>query len=122
MTRPFLPWLFTIARRTALNHRRHQRSRVNETSELPAELLDSSPPNSLAERDDAALLWQWARRLKPKQYESLYLCYSEGLTAAQAASVMRTTSIHVKVLLHRARQALLEQARRAGMFPRDPIF
>ncbi|MBE7503204.1 MAG: sigma-70 family RNA polymerase sigma factor [Verrucomicrobiales bacterium] len=120
VSRRFLPWLFTIARRTALNHRRHQRSHADETSDLIAETPEGNPANALANRDDSALLWQWAHRLKPKQYEALCLCYGEGLTAVEAASVMRTSPIHIKVLLHRARLALLEKARRTGMILPPP--
>lgn len=114
-TRPFLPWLFTIARRTALNHLRG----VRPMEELPDELAagESGPGtlDALAARDDSDRLWRLARRLKPRQYEALWLRYGEGLELTEVAAVMRSNTLYVRVLLHRARRALLEHARRAGL-------
>lgn len=120
-SRPFLPWLFTIARRTALNHLRGLRP----TEELSDDLVagadgasvshTSEAVEALATRDDSDRLWRLARRLKPNQYQALWLRYGEGLELPQVAVVMRTNALYVRVLLHRARRALLELARRAGM-------
>lgn len=117
-SRPFLPWLFTIARRTALNHLRRVRPTEELDESLSAGETADQALDALALRDDNERLWLLARRLKPKQYEALWLRYGEGLELAEVATVMRTNSIYVKVLLHRARSALLQQARRVGLL--DP--
>ena len=121
VTRPFLPWLFTIARRTALNHLRAVRPTEELSEEVVAGESSSGVPDgagateALAARDDSDRLWHLARRLKPNQYQALWLRYGEGLELTEVASVMRTNALYVRVLLHRARRALLTHARRAGM-------
>ena len=60
------------------------------------------------ESEERASLWALARRLKPAQYEALWLRYVEGFSIAEAARVMRTNPIRVRVLLHRGRAALGE--------------
>ena len=113
--RSFLPWLFTIARRTALNHLRARRP----TDPLPDEFAETAaaenPSTALAASDDHATLWRLARKLKPRQYEALWLCYGEGFNVAEIAAVLRTNSIYTKVLLHRARRALLRELAAAGL-------
>jgi RNA polymerase sigma-70 factor, ECF subfamily len=106
----FSGWLFTIARRTALNHFRAARS----TEELPAEIpLHGTDPATLAaERDEREDLWKIARTLKPDFFEVLWLRYSEGLSIQETAGVLGRTSLHVRVQLHRAR---LELARRLAV-------
>ncbi len=113
--RDFFPWLFTIARRTALNHLRGRRPTEDLNENLPAPEPSGGAAESVASRDEADRLWGLARRLKPKQYEVLWLRYGEGLDVAQVAAVMRTRSLYVRVLLHRARTALLQATRRAGL-------
>lgn len=101
--RPFLPWLFTIARRTAISHLRRARP-MNEISEAALDSASGPDPGAQsAAADDQALLWDLARRLKPKQYEVLWLHYGEGFAVVEVARIMGLTSVHVKVLLHRAR-------------------
>jgi RNA polymerase sigma-70 factor, ECF subfamily len=106
----FAGWLFTIARRTALNHFRGARS----TEELPAEIpLHGTDPATLAaERDEREDLWKIARTLKSDFFEVLWLRYAEGLSIQETAGVLRRTSLHVRVQLHRAR---LELARRLAV-------
>jgi DNA-directed RNA polymerase specialized sigma24 family protein len=58
------------------------------------------------ESEERASLWSLARRLKPAQYEALWLRYGEGFSVEEAARVMRTNPLRVRVLLHRGRAAL----------------
>lgn len=113
--RPFLPWLFTIARRTALNHLRGARPTEELSEDLLAGESGAGVVAGLADRDDTDRLWHLARRLKPKQYQALWLRYGEGLEVPEVARVLRTNALYVKVVLHRARRALFEHARRAGL-------
>jgi RNA polymerase sigma-70 factor, ECF subfamily len=122
-SRPFLPWLFTIARRTALNHLRSVRPTEELSEDLVAGESGLGAVEALAARDDSDRLWRLARRLKPRQYQALWLRYGEGLELTEVAGIMRTNAIYLKVILHRARRALLDHARRAGMgdlAPTDP--
>jgi len=109
----FTAWLFTIARRTALNHFRAARP----LEELDPETASGAPdPATLAAAtEDRRSLWALARRLvKRRQFEALWLRYAEGLSVKEVAHVMRLHSIHVRVLLHRGRQQL---ARRLAAAP-----
>ena len=109
----FTAWLFTIARRTALNHFRAARP----VDELDPETASGTPdPAALAAAtEDRRSLWALARRLvKRRQFEALWLRYAEGLSVKEIARVMRLHSIHVRVLLHRGRQQL---ARRLAAAP-----
>jgi RNA polymerase sigma-70 factor (ECF subfamily) len=109
---PFAPWLFTIAKRTALNHFRD----TKPMEELPAESeFQGENPAVVLERKDATdSIWSLARKLKPNQFEALWLRYAEGFSVAETARVMGTNQIHVKVLLHRARNQLAKSLTRAG--------
>lgn len=110
--RPFLPWLFTIARRTLLNHRRAARPLEPLDEDLPAPATPS--PDA---RDDLEHLWRLARSLHPRYHHVLWLYYGEGFTAREVAAVLGTRPLVVKVLLHRARQALLAALRRSPTAP-----
>jgi len=100
----FSAWIFIIARRTALNHFRSRRH--ESTSEPPEEIDESTPARMFEESEERASLWALARKLKPAQYEVLWLRYGEGLSVQETARVMRTNPIRVRVLLHRGRAAL----------------
>ncbi len=100
--RRFSTWLFTIAKRTSCNHLRSHRPHL----ELDDTVADPGPgPDGVAaERDDS--IWRLARRLKPREYEALWLHYAEDLPVEDTARVLRITTIHTKVILHRARRKL----------------
>lgn len=120
----FCPWLFTIARRKCVDfHRRRAPSSEELPEELPAP--GPSPDSDAAERDEADLLWARVRRaLPPRQYEVVWLHYAEGLGVAEIAGVLELTPTHVKVLLFRARQRLVEQfaaERRPTAMPSLPL-
>ncbi|MHB9010298.1 MAG: sigma factor-like helix-turn-helix DNA-binding protein, partial [Limisphaerales bacterium] len=76
-----------------------------ESAEIPGEL-----PGTQA-ADEPHQIWTRARRLKPRQFEALWLRYAEGLDVAGVAAAMGVTRVHAKVLLFRARHEL---ARRLG--------
>jgi len=115
----FSTWLFTIARRTALNHLRSARS--------TQELGDYDPPVSLnpasaaEDREHSESVWTLARSLKPDQYEALWLRYGEGFAIGEVAQVMSTNAIRVRVLLHRGRKRMAEILNRRKFEPGDEI-
>ena len=108
----FTAWLFTIARRSAINHYR----RTVVTEELDSELSAGTgdPADDAAARDHASSIWQIAERLlKPKQYEALWLTYGEGFSNAETARIMGSNTIYIKVLLHRGRELLKQKFNRS---------
>jgi RNA polymerase sigma-70 factor (ECF subfamily) len=98
-TRDFATWLFVIARRAAANHFRARRMHDELTEDFPAETAESRS-------DETEELWRAAKKLKSNYYEALWLRYGEGFSVAQTARVMGLTTIHTKVILHRARKEL----------------
>lgn len=109
-SRPFLPWALTVARRVMLNWHRARKPTVplDEAYDVAAE---QRAPGAGAEAD----VWRFARdRLPAASYELLWLCYGEDLEPSEIAAVTRRTSVHVRVLLHRARNALARELEKVG--------
>ncbi len=103
----FTTWLFTIAKRTAMNHYRAAKSTVELTPEK--EIDERDPSVALEEKDQAEGLWEKAKRLlKPNQYNALWLRYGEGFSIGETAKVMETNELRVRVLLHRARNKMAQ--------------
>ena len=105
--RPIINWLLTIARHTALNHFRS----VRKWEYVPAELASAepSPAAQLEQQERSENLWARARRLlSQREFEVLWLRFGEELSTAETARIVGLTQIHVKVLVHRARQRLLK--------------
>lgn len=105
--RPVIHWLLTIARRTALNHFRDG----PRWAELPEDTASdaASPARNAEARDGVQNVWERARRiLSPREFEVMWLRFAEELSTAETARVMELTQIHVKVIVHRARQQLLK--------------
>ena len=111
--RDFATWIFVIARRAAANHFRARRPHDELSDDLPSPV---TAPGAAAEAgDDAVALWGAARKLKPTQYEALWLRYAEGFSVAETARVIGLTVIHTKVILHRARKELARHLKSKGV-------
>lgn len=111
--REFATWIFVIARRAAANHFRARRPMDELSDDLPC---TGAAPGATAEAgDEAAALWAAARKLKPVQFEALWLRYAEGFSVAETAKVIGLTVIHTKVILHRARNELARQLKPKGI-------
>ena len=107
VTRPIINWLLTIARRTALNHFRSAR----KWEFVPADLAsgEPSPARQLEQQERTENLWARARRvLSQREFEVLWLRFAEEMSTEETARIAGLTQIHVKVLVHRARQRLLK--------------
>ena len=105
--RPLINWLLTIARHGAINHFRD----TKRWSEIPADVIGGEPSPAVAaeRRERAENLWDRARAiLSPREFEVLWLRFGEELSTEETANVVGLTQTHVKVLVFRARQALLK--------------
>jgi RNA polymerase sigma-70 factor, ECF subfamily len=103
---PFRAWLFTIARRKCIDHYRSRPVEPDESAEPTLEAED--PAEQLARREDSQNLWARARGILPgKQFQALWLRYGEEMNVGEIGAVLGLTRTHVKVLLFRARQALI---------------
>ena len=105
--RDFATWIFVIARRSAANHFRSRRVHEELNEDFAVEIAASSA--------DGEGLWRAAKKLKPSYYEALWLRYAEGFSVAQTAKVMGLTTIHTKVILHRARKELARHITRRSL-------
>jgi len=116
----FAPWLFTIARRLSLNHRRTRRPPAADA------MLDSLPDRaplpseSAADAESRQRLWRLAEQtLSERQVTALWLHYVEDLSVEEVARVLQCTRASVKVMLFRARRKLLPLLRQNDCFPQD---
>ncbi len=107
-SRPLINWLLTIARHTTLNHFRD----TKRWSELAFDAVDSSPsPDRAADlHERAANVWARARaKLSAREFEVLWLRFAEEFSTKETAQIVGLTQTHVKVLVFRARRALLKE-------------
>lgn len=103
--RPFRPWLLAILRNKLVDSLRARGHRAALSLEELAEEPSAVPPaaeDGLAARDVARAL----DRLPPRQQQAVRLIALEGLTAREAGLRMEASEGAMRVLLHRALQAL----------------
>lgn len=118
---PFSAWLFTIARRTCLNHLRSERRHARRIAARPPQ-PDSARPSGPLEAAVAAetrdRLWSVASRTLPKrQFTALWLRYVEEMPVAGIARVIGGTAAAVKLQLLRGRRRLEPALADAGCGP-----
>jgi len=105
--RPLINWLFVIARRTAINHFRA----AKRWEFLPDDAPDprATPARAMEDKELGEGIWERARELlSRRQFEVMWLRFAEDLSTKETARVTGLTEIHVKVLIFRARQALMK--------------
>jgi RNA polymerase sigma-70 factor, ECF subfamily len=105
--RPFGPWLFTVARNVAIDL---SRRRTLPVAAGEHEAVDRRSPAERASAVDAERrVWQMARAtLSVRQLEVLRLRAGAGLSVAETAAAAGLSHTAVKVILFRARKALIE--------------
>jgi RNA polymerase sigma factor (sigma-70 family) len=113
----FRPWLLQIARRCAIDARRHNARRPCDPSDESDDVRSGEPsPSDLAEvRDLADRLRAAVAVLSPRDATALTLAVELGLGPSELAVALGVTTNHAKVILHRSRRRLraaaeLEQA------------
>ena len=100
----FCPWIYTIAKRTALNHFRGKK--ISCEFEDYIESDEADPLMLLGQKERSESFWALTSRLKPAAREALWLRYGEGFSIEETAKVLGKNQIGVRVLLHRARNDL----------------
>jgi RNA polymerase sigma-70 factor (ECF subfamily) len=106
-TRSFIAWLLTIARRTALNHFRSAKKFEPVAEETASS--ETTPDRHLEKRDQLDILWAQARReLSEREFEVLWLRYSEDMSLEETARIVGLTQTHTKIIAFRARQRLIK--------------
>lgn len=108
----FAPWLFTIARRVALNEKKRKSKRKEDS------IQDHNLPSHEESAENRLLqpLWALAAEvLNEKYYQALRLHYAEEFSIREIAKIMRKTETGIKVILFRARQKLQAKAKDKGI-------
>jgi len=104
----FSTWLFTIARRTSLNHRRRLRPTADARAVEAALSAAPAPLENLVAEETRRRLWdRVAGVLSEEQTTALWLYYVEDMPAREIARVLERSWASVKVMLFRARKRLL---------------
>jgi len=104
----FSTWLFTIARRTSLNHRRRSRPTTDPKAVEAATSAAAVPLDVMVAEENRSRLWDRAAGvLSEEQTTALWLRYVEDMPARAIAQVLGRSWASVKVMLFRARKRLL---------------
>jgi RNA polymerase sigma-70 factor (ECF subfamily) len=106
--RPFINWLFGVARNQVLRHFQKQgREKTVFSSQLVEKLADAYAPIASRVSDRAEALQECVKRLNPRQQQALTLFYRDDLTCMQIGEQLQMTESAVGVLIHRVRGTLL---------------
>jgi RNA polymerase sigma-70 factor (ECF subfamily) len=105
--RPFVAWLYAIARYRMIDHFRRQRVTV-PAEDLDDILVAEGFEDSCSARMDIATL---LAGLSPKQARAIRDTHIEGLSVAEAAEAAQIGESDVKVSVHRGMKALAARIR-----------
>ena len=112
-TRPFYPWLASIAVRLAQNWlRRHQRNTHREGTALDDAPEPGAEPRGLTDLiagEGSRRLWEAVARLSSGERTAVILYYRDELSVGDIARALGVTTGTVKTFLFRARQHLRER-------------
>lgn len=116
-----LPWAFCIGRRLLVDRRRRTKREVLfATAEEDADALDlrierfALPEEVAMTKELAARAYEELERMPESHRAAYMLVRQEGLSVAQAAEVLGTTSTAIKLRAHRAYEALRSALALAG--------
>jgi len=98
------PWLFTVARRRALDHLRKERRMTVLTTDPPS--VARSAADLLEQQDSTESVMARLGRLPAPQQEVVRLKFLEQFSYREIAGVTGLSESHVGVLIHTAIQSL----------------
>lgn len=96
------PWLFTVCKNRALDHRRkHQRLIPMENATLDLQSSNTPAPSSAMEESELnQQLTRWMSELPDKQREAVRLKFQSGLSYKEISQVLDTSIGNVGTLIH----------------------
>ncbi len=104
----FATWLFTIARRTSINHGRRKTIASDDRALDSLACSTPGPHEAVADEEDRQRLWHAAARiLSADELTAVWLYYVEDFSTAEIAAVTERSWVAVKTMLYRARKRLL---------------
>ena len=116
---PFAAWLYRVAHNLVVDYHRTRRPTTSLTEPVAETLVDkgAGPEEQVERRLAAAEVAEALRTLNPEQQQIILLRFVQGLSHAEAASIMGKSEGALRVLQYRALGALNEALRRAGGRP-----
>jgi len=103
----FATWLFTIARRVSINHRRRPVPVVDHVALSLAEAGGPTPLGAMVADEDRRSLWGMvANVLGQEELTAVWLYYVEEMPTREIAAVLERSWVSVKTMLYRARRKL----------------
>ena len=97
---PFLPWLFTLARNTLIDHVRKRDAEGKHVTATEAAIDDYAAP--VADTSPIAAGVAELSRLNESQRQALELRFNQGLTFAEIAEQLQTSPDNSRQLVSRA--------------------
>jgi len=109
-------WLFRIAHNTIVTWRGTHAKAPLAVEEVPEHTDPSpSPASIVVAGEERSIVWRLVSALAPAQREVLGLRYLEDLSTEEIAQVTRRSRGAVRILLHRARNALRKALEEKGV-------
>lgn len=113
--RPFLAFLYTIARNVIVDRRRRERPRASFDEAVRRASDEPGPEERSAALDDARRLRAALQRLTDLQQEVILMRFVEGLSYAEVAEAIRKPESTVRGIQMRALAALREHMPMRGV-------
>ncbi len=113
----FKTYLFMLGKRRAIDFLR--KSRGGRLISLEEAEIEAEDTNSLEEiiyrRENASLLREAMKEMRPEYRQVLVLIYLNGFSVAEAAEIMQRSVAATKVLSHRAKKSLKTILEKGGV-------
>jgi RNA polymerase sigma-70 factor (ECF subfamily) len=113
-------WIYSIAYRTAQNHRRGARRHQAQSLEIEPVSPDAGPGERVASAEAGQFVLRFLDRLPPERRDVFVLCVLEELTAPDAAEVLQIKLNTVYSRLRLARADFREALARFGRHDEEP--
>lgn len=112
--RPFLAWLFGIARNKSMDWYRHSRPETDLDTAVAIPDLDEHPDDIVDQHLSLELVARKLQTIAPDRAEAISLRLIAGLEVAEVARLMDKNEPAVRMLLHRGLRDLQAQLHPAG--------
>jgi RNA polymerase sigma-70 factor (ECF subfamily) len=112
--RPFLAWLFGIARNKSMDWYRHSRPEADLDTAVTVPDLDEHPDDIVDHHLSMELVARKLQTIAPDRAEAISLRLIAGLEVAEVARLMDKNEAAVRMLLHRGLRDLQAQLHPAG--------
>jgi RNA polymerase sigma-70 factor (ECF subfamily) len=112
--RPFLAWLYTIARNLLTDYYRSQRWAPLDLPDPERGRGDEGMMERIEARAEQDCLWRALRQLTPEQQEVLFHRFFEGRSVEETAQLMGKQPSAIRALQHRALAALRRRMEEMG--------